>query len=432
VFVLAYVLVSLACFVLIAVSGLKLAALVKGAIEVRKNLADGADHGEGPFLKSPLVPAIAVIAAPPDASTGSREYVRRLLALQASNVEVVVVLDDPSEADRAVWIEEFGLAPCFRVPGQALQTSPVRALYAAHAPCRLIVVEKERGGVADCLNAAINASDAPLIAVVEREARFSNRALTSLLRPLMAFSDETIGVCGAAPVPLQSSGLAARIHQIEFLQSRFLKCAALSAWNALLPPTGSVVLLRRDALIGIQGVTGSLLETVVHLHGFSRATKRPYRIRFVAQPVSSPRLPETWAERAALLRRDRSGVRATLSRYGNLSMGFGSLGWLAIPLLFWELYLEPWVTAIGTVVALTATALGFMDPALLGILLAASIGLPILLSMTTVLLEAYAAGSETDAWKFASLLLCSVPENLGCRQFRDIQLMRDSLRPRAS
>jgi hypothetical protein len=113
-------------------------------------------------------------------------------------------------------------------------------------------------------------------------------------------------------------------------------------------------------------------------------------------------------------------------------MGFGSLGWLAIPVLFWELYLEPWVTAIGTVVALTATALGFMDPALLGILLAASIGLPILLSMTTVLLEAYAAGSETDAWKFASLLLCSVPENLGCRQFRDIQLMRDSLRPRAS
>ena len=75
-------------------------------------------------------------------------------------------------------------------------------------------------------------------------------------------------------------------------------------------------------------------------------------------------------------------------------MGFGSLGWLAIPGLFWELYLEPWVRAIGTIVALTATALGRMDPALLGILLAASIGLPILMSMTTVLLEAYATEAK--------------------------------------
>src|SRR6476469_4495588 len=43
-FLFAYVLVTLACFMLVAVSGLKLAALVKGAIEVRKGLADGADH----------------------------------------------------------------------------------------------------------------------------------------------------------------------------------------------------------------------------------------------------------------------------------------------------------------------------------------------------------------------------------------------------
>ena len=303
-FLFAYVLVSLACFMLVAVSGLKLAALVKGAIEVRKGLADGADHGEGPFLKSPLVPAIAVIAAPPDASSESREYVKRLLALHASNVEVVVALDDPSEADRAVSIKIWArsLLPSAR-PGAANQAgSDPLCCASAMSVNRCGEGAWGRGGLPQrCyqrLRCSADRHGGPRCALFESRSNVPTPAHDGLL-------DETIGVCGAAPMPLQASGLAARIHQIEFLQSRFLKCAALSAWNALLPPTGSLVLLRRDALIGIQGFTGSLLETVVHLHGFSRATKRPYRIRFVPQPVSSPRLPKTWAERGALLERDR-------------------------------------------------------------------------------------------------------------------------------
>ena len=77
------IVLGLICFARAAASAVKLAVLLKGAVEIKKILSEVQPEREAPILNSSLVPPVAVIAAPPDASLGSRAFVKRLMELQA-------------------------------------------------------------------------------------------------------------------------------------------------------------------------------------------------------------------------------------------------------------------------------------------------------------------------------------------------------------
>jgi cellulose synthase/poly-beta-1,6-N-acetylglucosamine synthase-like glycosyltransferase len=423
---------GLICCFVITGGAATLIALVRGVMQVRRACA--VFEAENPLLKSSLVPPVAVIAAPRDGSPESRRYVKKLLGLHAADAEVVVVLDDPSDVDRAAWIEEFGLAPApWPIPNPVLKTKPIRAVYESPEPIRLIVAEKERGGEADCLNAAINLTGAALLATVDQNTCFSDRALSSLLAPMMVDLNRTIAVCAAGPLPLQSAGLVARLQRVQLLQTWLCRCAALSGWNALLPSPGSFLLLRRDAIIDIQGFSGSLLETVIHLHGMARAMQVPYVIRLAPRSLSWPRTPESWAEEAMISGRNRYDLKGALANYTHLLMGFGSLGWLGIPVLLWEGFLRPVLEIAALVLALFGAALGWVSPALLAIAAASTIGLGMLLSMTAVILEPYATMPvETVPQGLVSLFFSAVAESLGYRQWCNIRAVGSLLRRRNS
>src|SRR5437016_1239697 len=68
-------------------------------------------------------------------------------------------------------------------------------------PIRLLVVEKEAGGMADALNAGVNAAQYPVIGIVDREAEFIPELLLRLIRPMLGDWERTVAVCGVAPAP---------------------------------------------------------------------------------------------------------------------------------------------------------------------------------------------------------------------------------------
>src|SRR5207247_5404763 len=62
---------------------------------------------------------------------------------------------------------------------------PLRALYRSRARTRLLVVDKENGGKADSLNAAINASRFPLVIAVDADTLIEPDAMLRLTRPFL-------------------------------------------------------------------------------------------------------------------------------------------------------------------------------------------------------------------------------------------------------
>jgi hypothetical protein len=99
-------------------------------------------------------------------------------------------------------------------------------------------------------------------------------------------------------------------------------------------------------------------------------------------------------------------------------MRFGSLGRVALPGLFWVSYLRPAVKFAVVVVAILALALRSIDPALLGLVLAATVGVEILVSMSAVLLHDYASQPEGNPSELSGLFLAAIQEQLGYRLWR--------------
>ena len=146
-------------------------ALFKGCFALRHSLrANSYDFGNL-LLKSPIVPGVSVVLAPPDASPESRALLRRLLDLTFGRHEVVLVLDGPSEPDLNCWVQEFHLYRQERAIPQDLPTAAIRGSYVSRDPIRLLMVDKEPGGVADAHNAGVNAARYPVIGLVDREVR---------------------------------------------------------------------------------------------------------------------------------------------------------------------------------------------------------------------------------------------------------------------
>src|SRR5438132_7076332 len=83
---------------------------------------------------------------------------------------------------------DFALYEIPRTSPDTIPTKPLRALYRSRARTKLVVIDKENGGKADSLNAAINASRFPLVIAVDADTLIEPDALLRLTRPFLLSS----------------------------------------------------------------------------------------------------------------------------------------------------------------------------------------------------------------------------------------------------
>jgi len=416
-------LLFLMCLCLLCAAVARAVLLFRGALEARwrRNVMTGSRWST--LLRSDLASPVAAIAAPPDASAASQRLVRRLLDLHAGNPEIVVVLDGPSEEELEVWKGAFHLEPTSCRPNPGLPTQPVRGYYRCSESVRLLVVDKQRGGRADCLNAGINAANAPVIATVCEDAEFVEESLPALLRSMQANPEQTVAVCAVAPGPVET-GLAARLYRLGFLRTWLGRCAGMAASNMFLPAPGCFTLLSRDAVVQAGGFRAGPLEMLIRLHARARAMKRPYRIVFLPEPFCRPAMPDRYRALLAAIEREQREIGAALRLHIPLMMGFGSLGWLALPGLLASRLLLPLLETAMRLVGLAALIAGWMPPGEIAMLLAAPVVGEILVSMTAVLLEQVASGMNGQPRDVAALFFSTIAENVGYRQCRNLWMMR--------
>ena len=390
-------------------------ALLKGFFELRRSLRATSYDFDSVLLKSPIVPGVSAVFAAPDASPESRARVRRLLDLHFGRHEVVLVLDDPAQAELDRWMQEFHLYRQERVVPEDVPTAAIRGCYLSSDPIRLLVVDKEPGGVVDALNAGVNAAQYPVIALVDDEAEFIPECLLRLIRPMLGDWDRTIAVCGVAPAKA-APGLAGSIGAIESLRMWLVRCAAFSAWNKLLPVPGAFMLVKREAVCAVNGFRGGAVGLFLDLHAAGIASGSNRHIAFVASQVSFRPAAASWADLHRQVRRDQQQL-ATELRYLGPGAGRPFFG------LFCFRVLRPLLETVAYVLAAAGWIGGWLNPAVAALVPVTAIGAGIVISVAAVVLRELAEPSGMAPGSIAALCLTAIPENLGYRQIRNLWLL---------
>jgi cellulose synthase/poly-beta-1,6-N-acetylglucosamine synthase-like glycosyltransferase len=386
-----------------------------------------------PPLHSTLVPPVTVIVPARDAEAGVVDRVRAALALDYQDFEVVVVNDGSRDATLERLREAFALEAFPEVYWRRIAVKPIRTIYHSRLHRNLRVVDKERGGTADSINAGINTSRYPLFIALDPHWTLKRDGLRALVEP---FVDDpvTLAACSTVRIEHDAGGglettpvelpvnLLARVQVVEHLREPLFGRLGWARLNSAIVVSGSAILFRKDAVIEAAGYRTDMLaeemELVTRIHRLWRAKGERYAVAVVPDPICWTRAaPDLAALRAG---RIRWQVALAQALAGNRELFYeahgGTARWLAYPFLgFFERY-GPAVEVTGYLLLAVMFALGLLPGLALVGVLALVFALGFLVSMSGLLLEEMSFRLYPRWGQAARLTIAALVENLGYRQ----------------
>lgn len=409
-----------------------LLALAIPEIWEQTRLADDEDLVR--LLQTDAPPPISILVPAYNERETIEASVTAILTLDYRAYEVIVVNDGSTDDTMSRLHDTFDLYEVPRIYPELLATRPIRALYRSRTRPRLLVVDKENGGKADSLNAAINAGRWPLVIAVDADTLIEPDALLRLTRPFLlgmrvAAVGGTVRVANGSVIrdgrvlePRVPPRFLPGVQVVEYLRAFLF---GRLGWNRLggsLIISGAFGLFRKKHLLSIGGYrTDTIVEdfdVVVRLHRYLRDRRVPYVIPFVPDPVAWTEVPETTAVLGAQRERWHRGLIFTMGKYRGMLLRprYGRAGLVAMPFFIFGEMLAPVVEVLGYLVTGVGLWLGFLDVpyALLFLLVAWTYGM--VLSFWGVVLEEVGFRRYRRWSDLARLLLFASLENFGYRQ----------------
>jgi cellulose synthase/poly-beta-1,6-N-acetylglucosamine synthase-like glycosyltransferase len=326
------------------------------------------------IMRAEAAPTVSVCVPAYNESAVVVDTVRSLLALDYPRVEVVVANDGSTDTTLAVLQEEFDLRPSERPRLGDLPHAPIRGLYEPRAPIPLLVVDKENGGRADALNAAIVHASGPLVTVVDADEVLAHDTLGRAVRPFLADPDRTVAVganlgiangCRIVRGRIVERGRPRRIlplyQAIEYDRSFRIARGGAGAMRAIPIISGGFGVFRRDVLIAAGGYAGDTLgedfDVTLRLHRFMHEAGLPYRIVHVPNVVCWTIVPETSRVLRRQRRRWHRALQQVLWKQRGMALRprYRLLGLFSIP---WA-WMYELITPVVIVLAMLTTAIGF-------------------------------------------------------------------------
>lgn len=386
------------------------------------------------LMQSDALPPITMLVPAYNESATIVASVTAMLTLEYRNYEVVVVNDGSKDDTMDQLRQAFDLYEIPRIYPETIATKPLRALYRSRSRSRLLVLDKENGGKADSLNAAINASRFPLVIAVDADTLIEPDALLRLTRPFLlgrpiAAVGGTVRVANNCTVQdgrvtdaLVPNKMVPGVQVVEYLRAFLF---GRLGWNRLggnLVISGAFGLFRKDYVAAIGGYhTTSIVEDldlVVRLHRHLRHHKISYEMPFIPDPVAWTEVPESMKVLARQRERWHRGLIAAMWEYKSMLFNprYGRIGFLAMPFYAFGEMLAPLVEVLGYVVTVVGLSLGMVNVsfALLFVLVAWGYGM--LLSIWAVVLEEVSFRRYRRFGDLFRLLAYAALENFGYRQ----------------
>jgi len=311
----------------------------------------------------------------------------------------------------------------------------VREIYGSLLHPNLSVVEKDKGGKSDALNAGLNLSRYPLVCSIDADSIIEDNALLRVVKPFMEHPEETVAVGGIVRIANGCEVRDGRVVQIalpdrplaifqvvEYLRAFLTGRVGWSAARALLIISGAFGIYRKQDVLDIGGFANDSetedLELVIRLHEHLLRNKRKYRVAFVPDPVCWTEVPES----VRMLRRQRKrwhrGLVRSLWRHKRMILNprYGNVGMIATPYFVLFELLGPFIEIVGYAAVVLSLLMGILSTTFFLLFLTVSLLYGVFLSIAAVLLEEISFRRYPSWMDLTKLIVFAILENFGQRQ----------------
>ena len=363
------------------------------------------------------------------------ESVRSLLNLYYPQFEVVVVNDGSKDGTLTALIAAFELTPTRRAFEPATRSAPIRGLYASASQPRLLVIDKENGGKADALNAAINIARSPLVCTIDADSLLEPSALLRAVQPFIDDPERVVAVGGSIRIAngcridhgrlvdiRLPTNLLALFQTVEYLRAFLMARMASSELQASTIISGAFGLFDRRALLQVggysHGTVGEDMELVIKLHRWFRDHRRPYSIAFLPEPVCWTEVPVTLASLGRQRQRWQRGALETVAKHADMLVKphYGRVAAVGMTQVLITDVLGPIVELLGYCLLPVLCALGLLSWSFFGAFLALSVGFGMAISVGGLALEEAQLRRATRLADLFLLFGVSLLEHFGYRQ----------------
>ncbi|MBO6576628.1 MAG: glycosyltransferase family 2 protein [Rhodothermales bacterium] len=386
-----------------------------------------------PPVTAPYAPSVSIVMPAYNEEALIMQALGTMLQQDYPALQIVVVNDGSTDRTLEVLKAELSLTPAFLPPRSAVPSAPTRGVYRADVPFDILVVDKENGGSkADAVNAGINYARHDLVCIIDADTLFERDTVQRAVREFQR-RPGTLAV-GGTILPLNGCELGpdgyvrqarvprnfwARIQTLEYVRAFLFGRMGWVPFNALTIISGAFGLFDRKAVVAVGAYSldaiGEDMDLTMKLHLWAREHQPEYHIGFVATPVAWTEVPES----VAVLRQQRirwhRGLSEVVTKFRGTTFRHGALGWLSFPSQVVFEWLSAILETLGYVVTLMAWAMGWISDEAVVAFLILAVGLSMLLSVASVLLEEIALRIYPGR-DVVRLCLTAVVENLGYRQ----------------
>ncbi|HSO32723.1 MAG TPA: glycosyltransferase family 2 protein [Labilithrix sp.] len=397
------------------------------------------------------------------------ESINSLLRLRYPSFEIVICNDGSKDKTVDVLLRQFHFVRTELDYDDQLACAKIKGFYEVRGPLpeglrRLVLIDKENGGKADALNAAINVAQGEYVTSMDADSLLTPDALLLAARPIVDDREGIVAVgvqVGISNGSLVEDGRVvemrlpkawiARFQIVEYMRSFAQGRVAFAALHSLLVLSGVFALMRRDLVIAIGGfLTKTMrakvgleycgagahtvcedMEIVVRLHRYLLDKGLPGKIEILPFPTAWTEAPENYKDIGKQRSRWYRGLLEVLN-YHRAMIGnprFRQIGLFSLPYQVVFEAMAPLVECAGYVVLLITLLLGVLSLKSLLTFLALASAINLCLSAMSVMLCVYsergagARGAGLSLFRYERLsdvlvlLGAGFVSNFGYRQY---------------
>ena len=362
------------------------------------------------------------------------DAVRSMSIVGYARFEIVITNDGSTDDTLKTLKEAFELERVHIPYRPDIETATVKAIYRGRGTVDITVIDKENGGRADALNAAINAARYPYVLCTDADVILDANCLVSAMRRVVEDRERTIGVGGnirplngsqvelghliKASVPKK---MIPRMQVLEYVRTFLASRPAWSAMEALPLVSGAFGVWKKSALIDIGGFAaghlGEDMDLTMRMHRHHIDNEIPYRIVYEPSAVIWTEVPTT----ARILRLQRirwhRGLMTAVRDFLPMTFNprYGRVGMITWAAMFLFEYLAPIIEFAGWFIIPIALYYGALNTSTFVVMLLIAFGMGLMNSLVGLLLdETY--GYFNSPKDTSRLVVMALVENFGFRQ----------------